>query len=481
MTSPAVAAGWARPTAWAAAPFVSRWRRRVQITDLLMLTLTVALALFLGRLTGGPLLQDQTRIFLASALFVVWPIALWQRQSTAPTILGHGLEEYRRVIVASAMTAILTAAMAYATNGMRTRWFLLGAVALGTILLLVERHLLRLALLRALAAGQPLHRVFVIAAPPRDAAIRQALGDGDARFDVVGSWQLNGRDAAPDAIVAAAIESQADTIVYAPLGTEDTAWTRRLGWAMEATDLSLLVSPSLVEIAGPRLSVEPVEGLALVRVDMPRFSGPARAGKRLLDLAAASVGLALLGIPMLIIAWLIRRDSPGPALFKQTRAGERSATFECWKFRTMFHGADAQRDALRATAEAEASAQGQPADSATFKLTHDPRITRVGRRLRRYSIDELPQLVNVLKGEMSLVGPRPHPLDDVARYDDAATRRLLAKPGMTGLWQVSGRSDLDWEQAVRLDLYYVENWSFTADLLILLRTFKVVLTGSGAY
>ena len=138
----------------------------------------------------------------------------------------------------------------------------------------------------------------------------------------------------------------------------------------------------------------------------------------------------------------------------------------------MYVGADADRTELR---------EAQHSDSATFKMERDPRVTGVGRFLRRFSLDELPQLFNVLVGQMSLVGPRPHPLDDVELYDDIATRRLLAKPGMTGLWQVSGRSDLEWKEAVMLDLYYVENWSISLDLIIMLRTIKAVITGRGAY
>ena len=138
----------------------------------------------------------------------------------------------------------------------------------------------------------------------------------------------------------------------------------------------------------------------------------------------------------------------------------------------MYDNSDARRAELREELDV---------DSATFKMTEDPRVTRVGRFLRRWSIDELPQLLNVLGGEMSLVGPRPHPLDDVERYVDVATRRLLAKPGMTGLWQVSGRSDLDWDQAVTLDLYYIENWSMSLDMIIFLRTLKAVAAGDGAY
>ncbi|MGB7964242.1 MAG: sugar transferase [Propionicimonas sp.] len=481
MTAPTLAQGLIRLDGWTAAPFVTRWRRALQTADFVAVVLTVLLSLILGWGWGAPLHADRSREFLALALVVFWPVALWHRQAAATTILGQGAEEYRRVVAASAWTATVVAALAYAAGSMRARWFLLGAITTGTIMLVLERHAMRVVLQRRMAGGQPLHRVFVIAAPVREASIRESLGTGDARFRVVGSWHLNGGDPHPGEIVAAAIERRADTIVYVPLGTEDTHWTRRLGWAMEETDLSLLVSPSLVEVAGPRLSVEPVEGRAFVRVDMPRFSGPARVVKRGLDIVGASLLLLLLCVPMLLLGWMIRRDSPGPAIFKQVRVGVRSETFECWKLRTMYSGADAQRAALRAAAEAEAAAGGGRADGATFKMADDPRITRMGRWLRKFSIDELPQLVNVLRGEMSLVGPRPHPLDDVERYDDLATRRLLAKPGMTGLWQVSGRSDLDWEQAVRLDLYYVENWSLASDLLILLRTVKVVVSGSGAY
>ena len=464
-----------RSDSWTAQPFVTRLQRIIQALDVLMVASAIGIVLTLGWGAGAPLPEDRPREFLAVAVLILWPTALWQRQSSATTILGQGMEEYRRVLVAAVWTVTIAAALAYASNTIRARGFLVGVLLVGTALLLLERHAMRLYLHRAMAAGNPLHRVFVIGSECREAAIRSSLEGKDGRFQIVGSWHLNGSGPLPQVIVDRANARDADTIVYSPLGTEDTHWTRQLGWAMEESDLSLLVSPSLVEIAGPRLSVEPVEGLAFVRVDMPRFSGPARVVKRALDIAGASLGLLIFGLPMVIIGLIIRRGSAGPAIFKQTRAGVRSETFQCWKLRTMYTGADAERAALRAASE------GDMADGATFKMADDPRITKTGKWLRRFSIDELPQLVNVLKGEMSLVGPRPHPLDDVELYDDIATRRLLAKPGMTGLWQVSGRSDLDWERAVRLDLYYVENWSLASDLLILARTVKVVVAGSGAY
>ena len=358
-------------------------------------------------------------------------------------------------------------------------------MALGTMGLLVGRHVMRVALRALMAKGTPLHRVFVIAAPSRAQEIFANFEGKDTRYQQAGVWHLKGGQGDPDPteIVSRALEVGADTILFAPLGTENTQWTRRLSWATENLDVALLVSPSLAEIAGPRLSVEPLEGMTFVRVGMPQFTGPARVAKRALDIFGASVGLIVLSPLMLLIAFLIRRDSAGPAIFKQVRAGIGDSTFECWKFRTMYTGADAERAALRKAQidseyEVNTLRDGQPA---TFKMASDPRLTRLGGWLRKYSIDEIPQLMNVLRGEMSLVGLCRHPLDDVELYDEAATRRLLAKPGMTGLWQVSGRSDLEWEKAVRLDLFYVENWSLAIDFLILMRTVKVVLTGSGAY
>ena len=465
---------------------INAHRRAMQYVDLGVVLAAIVTTLVLGFGTGAPLLEDRPREALSISLAVIWPLMLWLHETTATTILGQGAEEYRRVLGASAWTLMLVAAVSYFIGTERGRWFLLGAMAIGTAALLLARHVLRLRLHRLMADGLSLHQVFVIAAPSRAQEIHAQIAGKDTRYRQAGEWLLYGHgDPDPTTIIRRALEVGADTILYAPLGTENTQWTRRLGWAMENSDLSLLVSPSLVEVAGPRLSVEPVEGLAFVRVDMPRFSGPARVAKRALDVVGATIGLLLLGLPMLVVGLLIRRDSEGPAIFKQTRAGIGSSTFRCWKFRTMYIGADAERAALRAAQEAElaerATIGSASGSAATFKMADDPRITGIGRLLRKYSIDELPQLVNVLKGEMSLVGPRPHPLDDVELYDDVATRRLLAKPGMTGLWQVSGRSDLAWEEAVRLDLNYVENWSLATDLLILLRTAKVVVAGSGAY
>ncbi|MGH3365586.1 MAG: sugar transferase, partial [Nocardioidaceae bacterium] len=246
---------------------------------------------------------------------------------------------------------------------------------------------------------------------------------------------------------------------------------REISWLLEGTGVQLIVEPRFTDIAGPRITVAPLGGLPLLHVDEPEFTGWRRFVKDGIDRAVAALGLIALSPVLVLIAIAVRRTSPGPALFRQRRAGSYGQEFRVVKFRTMY------RDAEARLAELQAQNDG---DGLLFKIKDDPRITPVGRFLRRTSLDELPQLINVLRGEMSLVGPRPLPVDD-EEFKGHERRRMLVRPGITGLWQVSGRSDTSWEDAVRLDLYYVENWSITLDLMILARTFAVVARGGGAY
>lgn len=452
--------------------FVKAYQRQVRATDVAVIVTSIVIGLLLGWGYGGESLRDdRPRQLFSAVLLIVWPIMLWQVQSTKATVIANGLGEYRRVIVATVWTALLAMSLAYLTNTTYGRWFLLGVLCLGLAMLLTERNLMRRWLYRRMREGQPLHRVFLVAPPGRLAKLQDDLAGSQGRFVTVGVWPL-ADDLPASEVVDEAILSTADTILYAPAGDSDPQQTRHLSWAMEDTDLSLMVSASLIEVAGPRLSVEPVESLSFVRVDMPKFTGAAAVLKAITDLVGASVALIILGLPMLIIAFLIRRGSEGPAIFRQERVGLDGRTFTCWKFRTMYENADSQRDSLR---------KDHGDAGATFKMADDPRVTPIGRFLRRFSVDELPQLVNVWRGEMSLVGPRPHPRDDVERYDDLAVRRLRARPGMTGLWQVRGRSDLSWEESLRLDLYYVENWSLSMDFVIMASTVSAVVSGRGAY
>lgn len=234
----------------------------------------------------------------------------------------------------------------------------------------------------------------------------------------------------------------------------------------------MILAPALTDVAGPRIHTQPVAGLPLIHVSTPKLTGGKKVAKRSFDLIIAGLLVALLSPLFLLLALMVKLTDGGPVFYRQERIGLRGTTFHMLKFRSMRVDADAQLHALLA-------AQGS-GNTPLFKVENDPRITPLGRILRKYSLDELPQLLNVLGGSMSLVGPRPQREGEVALYDDAAHRRLYVSPGMSGLWQVSGRSNLSWEESIRLDLYYVENWSLMGDVVILFKTFKAVFASTGA-
>ena len=275
-----------------------------------------------------------------------------------------------------------------------------------------------------------------------------------------------------DGVQSALLASGADTVaVTASPGLQGEA-LRRLSYDLEGTGVDLLVAPALTNVTGTRISIRPVAGLPLLHLDEPELSGMRTLIKAVFDRSSALLGLLGLLPLLLAIALAVRLTSPGPAIFKQLRVGRDGKTFWVWKFRSMYADAEARLEGLRERNEH---------DGLLFKLRDDPRVTPLGRWLRTYSLDELPQLVNVLRGDMSMVGPRPPLPSEVARYVGHTHRRLLVKPGITGLWQVSGRSDLSWEDTVRLDLQYVENWSLGLDVAVLARTIMTVARGNGAY
>ncbi|MBO0838911.1 MAG: sugar transferase, partial [Actinobacteria bacterium] len=264
----------------------------------------------------------------------------------------------------------------------------------------------------------------------------------------------------------------ADTVAVTACPEIDAAKLRGLAWELEKTGTGLCVAPSLLDVAGPRTTVRPTAGLTLLHVDHPQLSGARQAVKTLFDRIMAGLALLLLSPLFLVLAAVIRLHDRGPALFIQTRVGKDGHTFRLFKFRTMVVDAEARLAQLR---------DSNDHDGVLFKMRRDPRVTAIGAWLRKWSVDELPQLVNVLRGDMSLVGPRPALPTEAEQYADHVRRRLVVKPGLTGLWQVNGRSDLSWEDSVRLDLRYVENWSFALDLQILWKTVSVIFRGSGAY
>ncbi|MFJ8360415.1 sugar transferase [Streptomyces sp. NPDC093984] len=303
------------------------------------------------------------------------------------------------------------------------------------------------------------------------------IGDEDPRTLAPVAARLDRRtpqpmsaDSAP--VLAAARRLHADVVLVVPGAHMAGTRLRRLSWALHGEGCRLVVVPGVTEVAGRRVGVFSVAGVTMLNIAPPLRRGLAAALKSVTDRLGAALLIVLLAPLFAAVALAVRLDSPGPVVHRQTRIGRGGVPFTMAKFRTMVADAERLRQQLAATNEQ---------DGRMFKIRRDPRITRVGRVLRRYSLDELPQLFNVVLGHMSLVGPRPPLPDEVARYDEVELRRLAVKPGLTGLWQVSGRSDLSWDETVALDLRYVDNWSPSVDLGVLARTVRAVLGGAGAY
>ncbi|MGX5653832.1 sugar transferase [Geodermatophilus nigrescens] len=450
----------------------------LDVAAAVLATGTVLLASPLPLTAGAPL------VLTAAAVVVAWPLLLLGTGAHEERVFGTGSDEYRTVGRAGFLLLALAALVSYAGQLELSRALVLGAVPALTLLTLGGRLAARCVLRRMRARGACTKRVVVVG---RAGAVLELAGavrrEGYAGLEVVGACVTpDGRARVADAlgVPVGGLDDVPGTV--ARLGAEAVAVTsasetaaeylRRLSWQLEGTGVELLVAPGLIEVAGPRLHIRPFEGLPLLSVEQPRFEGWGRLVKGGVDRLAAAAALLLLGPLMLALALAVRLDSPGPVLYRQERVGVNGARFTMLKFRSMVVDADRQVEALQAQ---------NISDGLLFKMRTDPRVTRVGRWLRRLSLDELPQLLNVLGGSMSLVGPRPPLPREVAGYDSSVSRRLLVRPGLTGLWQISGRSDLSWEESVRLDLRYVENWSLALDALIVAKTFRAVLSRSGAY
>ena len=413
-----------------------------------------------------------------------WLLMLWLVGAYSSDVFGAGTDEYKRVLNASVLAAGLVGVGAYLAKFQLSRGFFLLLFAIGVPTLIVGRFLLRRALYAARTRGALQQRVVIAGTPSHvDEVARVLRRESWLGYDVVGalvpSANITPETRAgvpvigtPDQLLHAVEMADADVIFVAGGALDSASQLRRIAWELEERDVKVIVAPSVTDVSAERVRVRPVGGLPLMHIDKPRAVHASRAGKRCFDIVG-SVALLVLFAPLLLVSavWIKLHDG-GPVLFTQERTGRDGSAFRCFKFRSMVV------DAEQRLAELHAMTGYQ---DGLFKMEGDPRITRPGRWLRRYSIDELPQLFNVLSGEMSLVGPRPPLPTEVARYARDTVRRLRVRPGMTGLWQVSGRSDLAFEEAVRLDLYYVDNWSMLQDLTILARTLGAVLGSRGAY
>jgi exopolysaccharide biosynthesis polyprenyl glycosylphosphotransferase len=451
-------------------------RRNIARADLCALTLTLVfiLSVRFPEIWRGELTNYEIRnILLAFLVLGSWLFFLWFNGSRDTNILGFGADEYKKLINATLLSFTSVAFVSYIFKLEISRLFVLSIFPFGLLVLFIVRRILRRRLLRARSQGRYLSRVLLLHSGVSDPVEQRLALAQHAGFNIVHKIVTAEKvNFDVKEIVSNALSNNCDSIMVGQSAVISATELRKLGWALEQTNIDLIVAPAVTEIAGPRLKVSNVEGLPLLHLEQPAFSGASRVTKRILDLTISIVGLIFISPFLLIVAILIKSSDRGSVLYTQKRIGQNNKEFNVYKFRTMYEGSHE----LRAQVMAETDK-----DPRLAKDPQDPRITKPGLFLRRWSIDEIPQIINVLKGEMSLVGPRPPLAEEVNKYEKSETRRLLVKPGLTGLWQVSGRSELDWEDAVRLDLYYVENWSLTLDILIIIRTAAAVWRGEGAY
>ncbi|THV42959.1 sugar transferase [Glycomyces buryatensis] len=432
-------------------------------------------------------LDDHSRVYALSliALPAVWIAVLGLSRAFESRYLFVGTEEYQRVVNAA---IALTAAVALVSYGLElptSRVFVLIAIPTAASISIAGRFVWRKWLHRMRKRGRCMKRVVLVGHESTVAAlIVQLRREHYHGMKVVAAClpterpqgallEFNTRVRGSfDRIAEAVAVERADTVIVLSCPEIDGTALRRLAWKLERSEVDLIVASALVDVAGDRTTVRPVDGLPMLHLDHANLTGVRRFAKETVDRIGAAALLLALSPLLLTAAFLIRCTSPGPAVFKQERIGKNGQPFTIWKFRTMYTDAERRLSHLQHLNET---------DGVLFKMKDDPRITPIGKYLRRFSIDEFPQLVNVLRGDMSLVGPRPPLAVEVAAYEADMRRRLVVKPGMTGLWQVSGRSDLPWEEAVRLDLRYVEHWTLSLDFVILLRTVSAILRPQGAY
>lgn len=451
--------------------------------DLLAIGIAALISMTLAS-TGDEALVGLTGVpytIAAPALGLIWLVSLAAGGSRNAWITGAGVEEYRRVIRISLYVFGGVAIFSYILKAQFARSLFIILLPLGILLLLLERWAARAWLNHARARGKYLTTCAVVGPEDQVARVITDLRHHtDAGFSPRGACLIGGSaKETPSELRGVPVHSADDLLgvfdkFEAVVATEGLpgSYLRALAWNLEGSPTSLVVTPRVMDIVGPRMHYSDTPGVSLMHVDIPQFTGWKYALKRAFDIVFSALALVVLSPVFLIAAILIKREDHGPVVFRQERVGRFGEPFTIHKFRSMSVNAESKIQKLIDDAGGQAL---------FFKIDHDPRMTKIGAVLRKYSIDELPQFWTVLKGDMSVVGPRPQMAREVAEYLPAYKRRLLAKPGMTGLWQVCGRSDLSPEEGMRLDLRYVENWSPITDLTIVAKTVTTVLKPSGAY
>lgn len=480
----------ASPTGWQGA-----YARRLAVSDLAAVIAAVGIAQFVrfgssSSNASAELLRGITYTEISFAIAIGWMAALTINGARSTRVIGSGVEEYRRVWWATISLFGTVAIISMLFKLELARGYLMVALPTGVVLLLMSRWIARRVVVWARKhQGRCITRLLVVGSPQavRDLVLGFSRQPGSG-YDIVGAC-IPGQQARPSigipgigtipvlgdesAVARAAVASGSHAVAVAATEQFHGKGLRHLSWELENLDIDLLVAPGVIDVAGSRLHMRPVAGLPLIHIEKPQYNGAKRFQKRAFDVSFSGLALGC-GLPLLLlIALAIKLSSKGPVFYRQQRIGLDGEPFEMIKFRTMVVGAHAMLEQIAHLNESDSGV--------LFKIRKDPRVTPLGRFLRKYSLDELPQFINVFTGQMSVVGPRPPLENEVSSYDDETMRRLLVKPGITGLWQISGRSDLSWEDSVRLDMFYVENWSIMADIVIALKTARVVFNHTGSY
>lgn len=486
--------GVSRP---AVLPRVADWRqtyaRGLAITDALVI-IWVVFAVQLLRFGLDPATvvgQDLESVnlnywIISLVIIVAWNVVLAAFKTRDYRVVGSGSQEYKLVADASIRLFGLVAITAFLLKFELARGYVLLAFPAGIAVLIFTRWLWRQWLSVQRASGKFTSRLILVGTTSSNNIIWAELQRvREAGYDVVAMW-IPHKEAgeAPSHLVrvfdsttpvlAAMAESGADTVAITNSDVLGVEGVRSLSWSLDPGSQHLILAPNLTDISGPRVHTRPVAGLPLIHVETPRYEGAKQFTKRCFDIAASGIAIILLSPAMLVVALIVSLSSEGPALFRQQRVGRNGEPFTMVKFRSMVTDAE---DRLQALIDHDRTI----GNDVLFKMREDPRVTPIGKFMRRFSVDELPQLFNIFTGDMSVVGPRPPLPKEVEQYEEHVHRRFLVKPGLTGLWQVSGRSDLSWEESVRLDLYYVENWSLADDFVLIWRTAKAVIRRDGAY
>jgi exopolysaccharide biosynthesis polyprenyl glycosylphosphotransferase len=444
------------------------------IADVIALTVAVSAAQLLrfgdgpnGVTVGG---FHTTYTLVSSVLVIAWIASLigfggwapWPKHLNGPSCMPP--------VRSTVLVVALLAVVALSFEADLSRVYLAWALPLGLSGLLITRLACRTWIRAHRTRGRYIRRALVVGIPERASELTALFADTASPIAVEVVATASAETAVGSELLRLIEEHDVDVIVVTEERAE--ANVRQLLWDVEGAGAVVWLSVDVPELAAPRAEFHPIERLPIIEVAPADRSITKRRFKRAFDIVFSFVGLLVASPLILVSALLIKLDSPGPVFFQQVRIGRDGKEFAIHKLRTMRPGAEREVDDLQ---------HRNGGSGPLFKIKDDPRVTRVGRFLRRTSIDEFPQLWNVLRGEMSLVGPRPPLPKEVEKYDRASLRRLIVKPGMTGLWQVNGRSDLTWEQGVRLDLFYVENWSLGGDLQVLFQTLAVVVRPNGAY